>query len=182
MGRGAKRLEDRFGRLEIEPGRYLVAESGYLVAEARRRSRVETRSTCSMRVSTIRPADLYGATTVSVAPADGEMNRRFSRSSSAVPSASRATFLPKRKADSWPRPAGGHCVGDLVVIECAPTVVMSSNQPQAPRPEVLIQEGRADLVRHGKRLRDDRRRDSGTALEISCQSSAISFSHRARRR
>ena len=33
-----KRLEERFGhavRLEIEPGRYLVAESGYLVAEIR---------------------------------------------------------------------------------------------------------------------------------------------------
>ena len=33
-----KRLEDKFGhplRLEIEPGRYLVAESGYLIAEIR---------------------------------------------------------------------------------------------------------------------------------------------------
>ena len=33
-----KRLEDRFGHrihLEVEPGRYLVAESGYLVAEIR---------------------------------------------------------------------------------------------------------------------------------------------------
>ena len=33
-----KRLEEHFGhavRLEIEPGRYLVAESGYLIAEVR---------------------------------------------------------------------------------------------------------------------------------------------------
>ncbi|MGI6419523.1 MAG: diaminopimelate decarboxylase [Thermoguttaceae bacterium] len=152
-----KRLEDRFGRqirLEIEPGRYLVAESGYLVAEVRavKKQGGNTFYLLDAGFNNLARPILYGAYhPVSVAPADGEMNRPLQPvivggplcESGDIFTQEEGGFVAKRDL-----PAA--TVGDLVVIECAGAYgfVMSSNYNSKPlAPEVLIQEGRADLVR-----------------------------------
>ncbi len=152
-----KRLEDRFGRqirLEIEPGRYLVAESGYLVAEIRavKKQGGNTFYLLDAGFNNLARPILYGAYhPVSVAPADGEMNRPLQPvivggplcESGDIFTQEEGGFVAKRDL-----PAAA--VGDLVVIECAGAYgfVMSSNYNSKPlAPEVLIQEGRADLVR-----------------------------------
>ncbi len=152
-----KRLEDRFGRqirLEIEPGRYLVAESGYLVAEVRavKKQGGNTFYLLDAGFNNLARPILYGAYhPVSVAPADGEMNRPLQPvivggplcESGDIFTQEEGGFVAKRDL-----PAAA--VGDLVVIECAGAYgfVMSSNYNSKPlAPEVLIQEGRADLVR-----------------------------------
>ena len=73
-----KRLQDRFGqplRLEIEPGRYLVAESGYLVAEIRAVKRQDDNTFYLLDAgfnNLARPI-LYGAYhPMSIVPADGD--------------------------------------------------------------------------------------------------------------
>ena len=71
-------LQDRFGhavRLEIEPGRYLVAESGYLVAEIRAVKRQDDNTFYLLDAgfnNLARPI-LYGAYhPMSIVPADGD--------------------------------------------------------------------------------------------------------------
>ena len=76
-----KRLEERFGhavRLEIEPGRYLVAESGYLVAEIRAIKRQDDNTFYLLDAgfnNLARPI-LYGSYhPMSIVPADGDTQR-----------------------------------------------------------------------------------------------------------
>ncbi len=152
-----KRLEDRFGhqiRLEIEPGRYLVAESGYLVAEIRavKKQGGNTFYLLDAGFNNLARPILYGAYhPVAVAPADGGVNRPLQPvivggplcESGDIFTQEEGGFVAKRDL-----PAAA--VGDLVVIECAGAYgfVMSSNYNSKPlASEVLIQEGRADLVR-----------------------------------
>jgi len=152
-----KRLEDRFGRqirLEIEPGRYLVAESGYLVAEVRavKKQGGNTFYLLDAGFNNLARPILYGAYhPVAVAPADGGVNRPLQPvivggplcESGDIFTQEEGGFVAKRDL-----PAAA--VGDLVVIECAGAYgfVMSSNYNSKPlASEVLIQEGRADLVR-----------------------------------
>ena len=72
-----KRLEDAFGhkiRLEIEPGRYLVAESGFLVAEIRavKRMGANTFYLLDAGFNNLARPILYGAYhPMSICPADG---------------------------------------------------------------------------------------------------------------
>ena len=80
-----RRLQDAFGhpvRLEIEPGRYLVAESGYLVAEIRAVKRMGSNTFYLLDAgfnNLARPI-LYGAYhPMSIAPADDACRRRKAR-------------------------------------------------------------------------------------------------------
>ena len=99
-----KRLEGRFGhpvRLEIEPGRYLVAESGYLVAEIRAIKRQGDNMFYLLDAgfnNLARPI-LYGAYhPMSIVPADGGTQPPASTTWSwAGRCASRATSSRRRK-------------------------------------------------------------------------------------
>jgi len=152
-----KRLEDRFGhqiRLEIEPGRYLVGESGYLVAEIRavKRQGGNTFYLLDAGFNNLARPILYGAYhPISVAPADGRADRPIQPVIVGGPLCESGDIFTQQEGGFVARrdlPAAA--VGDLVVIECAGAYgfVMSSNYNSKPlAAEVLIQEGRTDLVR-----------------------------------
>ncbi len=152
-----RRLQDRFGHavdLEIEPGRYLVAESGFLVAEIRAIKRQAQNLFYLVDAgfhSLARPI-LYGAWhPMAVVPADGNTDRPeqavivggplcesgdiFTQEEGGVVSSRR---LPEAR------------VGELLVIGCAGAYgfVMGSNYNSHPlAAEVLVRDGRACLVR-----------------------------------
>ena len=161
-----KRLEDAFGhavRLEIEPGRYLVAESGYLVAQIRAIKQMGNNTFYLLDAgfnNLARPI-LYGAYhPMSIVPSE-----RPSVERPLVPTwwwgarcASRATFSPKRTAaSSPPRPLPAAEVGEYLVIECAGAYgfVMGSNYNSKPlAAEVLIDDGQPHLVRRRQTFED----------------------------
>ncbi len=159
-----KRLQDRFGhplRLEIEPGRYLVAESGYLVAEIRAVKRQDDNTFYLLDAgfnNLARPI-LYGAYhPLSVVPADGEgpppeqdvvvggplceSGDIFTQEEGGFVSTRR---LPQAKVGQW------------LVIECAGAYgfVMGSNYNSRPlAAEVLIRDGRPYLIRRRQTFED----------------------------
>jgi diaminopimelate decarboxylase len=159
------RLQDTFGhpvRLEIEPGRYLVAESGYLVAEIRAVKRMGSNTFYLLDAgfnNLARPI-LYGAYhPMSIAPADEpadgekhsvvvggplcESGDIFTQSDGGVVG---SRLLPR---------AG---VGDFLVIERAGAYgfAMGSNYNSKPlAAEVMIGgDGRAHLVRRRQSFED----------------------------
>jgi diaminopimelate decarboxylase len=149
-------------RLEIEPGRFLVAESGSLLAEIRAVKREGSNRFYLLDAgfnALARPI-LYGAYhPMAIAPADGSRAERpltdvvvggplcesgdiFTQDDGGVV---RSERLPE---------AG---VGDFLVIGCAGAYgfVMASNYNSKPRPaEVLIRDGKAHLVRARESLDD----------------------------
>ncbi len=159
-----KRLEKRFGhplRLEIEPGRYLVAESGHLIAEIRAVKRQDRNTFYLLDAgfnNLARPI-LYGSYhPMSVVPADGGPGRPerevivggplcesgdiFTQEEGGLVSTRR---LPEAK------------VGDLLVIGCAGAYgfVMGSNYNSKPlAAEVLIDAGRVHLIRRRQSFED----------------------------
>jgi diaminopimelate decarboxylase len=152
-----KRLEESFAhavRLEIEPGRYLVAESGYLVAEIRavKRQGQNTFYLLDAGFNNLARPILYGAYhPMSIAPADGDANRREAEvvvggplcESGDIFTQTEGGFVARRRL-----PAAA--VGDFVVIECAGAYgfVMSSNyNSRTMAAEVLVQNGKPHLVR-----------------------------------
>lgn len=149
-------------RLEIEPGRFLVAESGSLVAEIRavKREGANRFYLLDAGFNALARPILYGAYhPMAIAPADGSRAERpltdvvvggplcesgdiFTQDDGGVV---RSERLPE---------AG---VGDFLVIGCAGAYgfVMASNYNGKPRPaEVLIQQGKAHLVRARESLDD----------------------------
>jgi diaminopimelate decarboxylase len=158
-----KRLEDRFGqavRLEIEPGRYLVAEAGFLVTEIRAIKRMgdNTFYLVDAGFNTLARPVLYGAYhPMSLAPADAaprleldvvvggplcESGDIFTQDEGGVV---RSERLPEAR------------VGELLVIERAGAYgfVMSSNYNGKTQPaEVLVRDGKAHLVRARQTLAD----------------------------
>ena len=158
-----KRLEQRFGhrlRLEIEPGRYLVAEAGFLVTEIRAIKRMggNTFYLVDAGFNTLARPVLYGSYhPMSLAPADAtaraeqdvvvggplcESGDIFTQEEGGVV---RTQRLPEAK------------VGEYLVIECAGAYgfVMSSNYNGKPLPaEVLLSSGKAHLVRARQSLAD----------------------------
>jgi diaminopimelate decarboxylase len=150
------RLERALGhdvRLEIEPGRYLVAESGWLVTEVRavKRTPEHTFVLVDAGFNTLARPVLYGAYhPMALAPADGserplrevvvagplcESGDVFTQDEGGIV---RTQALPEAR------------VGDLVVIGGAGAygAVMASNYNSKPLPaEVLIAGGKAHLVR-----------------------------------
>jgi len=153
-----KRLEDTFGhrlRLEIEPGRYLVAESGYLVAQIRAIKRMGSNTFYLLDAgfnNLARPI-LYGAY----------------HPMSIVPCGSGGPTRPMHEVvvggplcesgDIFTQEAGGFVrtrslpvaeVGEYLVIECAGAYgfVMSSNYNSKPlAAEVLVRDGQSHLIR-----------------------------------
>jgi diaminopimelate decarboxylase len=158
-----KRLEDAFGhavRLEIEPGRYLVAESGYLVTEIRA---VKTMGKNTFYMvdagfnNLARPV-LYGAYhPMSIVPSD-KGDRREMEVVVGGPLC--------ESGDIFTQEAGGYVrtqrlpeakVGEFLVIECAGAYgfSMSSNYNSRPHAaEVLVSGGKAQLVRARQSLDD----------------------------
>jgi diaminopimelate decarboxylase len=159
------RLAIEFGHsigLEIEPGRYLVAESGYLISEIRA---IKTTSENTFYLvdagfnNLARPI-LYGAYhPMSICPADGRQTARKTVDvvvggplceSGDIFTQEEGGFVSRR---SLPEAK----IGDYLVIGCAGAYgyVMASNYNSKPlAAEVLIENGRASLVRRRQTLND----------------------------
>jgi diaminopimelate decarboxylase len=151
-----KRLETKFDHpitLEIEPGRYLVAESGYLIAEIRAVKQMGGNTFYLLDAgfnSLARPI-LYGAYHPMSICASSSADRPMHDvvvggplcESGDIFTQEEGGFVCKR---SLPVAA----VGDLLIIERAGAYgfVMASNYNSKPLPpEVLIQNGQAHLIR-----------------------------------
>ena len=151
-----RRLEAKFGhalRLELEPGRYIVAEAGFVIAEVRAVKQIASRTFVLLDAGfnvLARPV-MYGAYhPMSLAPSDD------------APRAERDVVVGGplcESGDIFTQDEGGVVrtqrlpeahVGDFVVIECAGAYgfAMSSNYNSKPRPaEVLVRGGKALLAR-----------------------------------
>ena len=170
-----KRLAARDHRisLEIEPGRYLVAESGYLVSEVRaiKRMGANTFYLLDAGFNNLARPILYGAYhPMSVAPRSGASPNR--------PLVDVVVGGPLcESGDIFTQTEGGFVatrslpaaqVGDLVVIENAGAygAVMGSNYNSKPlAAEVLIRAGQAHLVRARQSFEDLVRGESIPAAE-----------------
>jgi len=160
-----KRLEDKIGhalRLEIEPGRYLVAESGYLVTEicAIKRMGSNTFYLVDAGFNNLARPILYGAYhPMSIVPGEND--------SSARPPRSVVVGGPLcESGDIFTQEEGGYVctrelpaasVGELLVIERAGAYgfVMGSNYNSKPlAAEVLVQNGAPQLIRRRQSLDD----------------------------
>jgi diaminopimelate decarboxylase len=160
-----KRLEDAFGHpvtLEIEPGRFLVAESGYLVAEIRAIKQMGGNLFYLLDAgfnNLARPI-LYGAYhPMSVAPAVGNAQDRrlFDVVVGGPLCESGDIFTQQEGGYVCTRKLPAAEVGEHVVIEVAGAYgfVMSSNYNSKPlAAEVLIDNGRAHLVRARQTFED----------------------------
>jgi diaminopimelate decarboxylase len=160
-----KRLEDALGhrlRLEIEPGRYLVAESGYLVTTiaAVKRMGDNVFYLVDAGFNNLARPILYGAY----------------HPMSIVPSGKPGAPRPEQpvvvggplceSGDIFTQEEGGFVsarrlptasVGELLVIECAGAYgfVMGSNYNSKPlAAEVLVDHGRAELIRRRQTFED----------------------------
>ncbi|MEM7477606.1 MAG: diaminopimelate decarboxylase [Planctomycetota bacterium] len=150
------RVQERFGHeidLEIEPGRYLVAECGYLVAEiqAVKEMGENTFYLLDAGFNDLARPILYGAYhPISIARRDGQQSNCHDVvvggplcESGDIFTQAEGGFVDKR---SLPR-AG---VGDRVILEVAGAYAyaMASNYNSRYRcPEVLIEGGEAKLIR-----------------------------------
>jgi diaminopimelate decarboxylase len=159
-----KRLEAEFGHrvsLEIEPGRYIAAESGYLIAEVRATKRQGDNVFYLLDAGfndLARPV-LYGAYhPMALVPADGDTNR---------PEIDAVVGGPLcESGDIFTQEEGGFvasrrlptaAVGDWVVIACAGAygAVMGSNYNSKPlAAEVLVENGTPHLVRRRQTFDD----------------------------
>ncbi len=159
-----KRLGERFGhplRLEIEPGRYLVAESGYLVAEIRAVKRQDRNTFYLLDAgfnNLARPI-LYGSYhPMSVVPADGGLDRPEGEVIVGGPLCeSGDIFTQEEGGVVATRRLPAAKVGELLVIGCAGAYgfVMGSNYNSKPlAAEVLIDDGRVHLIRRRQTFAD----------------------------
>lgn len=152
------RLSAEFGHpihLELEPGRYLVAESGYLVSEVRavKEMGANTFYVVDAGFNNLARPILYGAYhPIAIAPASGKAETRAEHEV--------VVGGPLcESGDIFTQQDGGYVckrslpvarVGDYLVIECAGAYgfVMSSNYNSKPMAaEVLIQDGKPHLIR-----------------------------------
>jgi diaminopimelate decarboxylase len=153
-----KRLEDTFGHklsLEIEPGRYLVAESGFLVSEIRAIKRQGSKPyyLADAGFNNLARPILYGSYhPMSLCPHDGKGNDR--------PMADVVVGGPLcESGDIFTQEEGGFVctrplpaaeVGDYLILEVAGAYgfVMGSNYNSKPlAAEVLVQHGKPHLIR-----------------------------------
>ncbi|MBN2216875.1 MAG: diaminopimelate decarboxylase [Pirellulales bacterium] len=152
-----KRLEEALGHavaLEIEPGRYLVAESGFLVAEIRavKHQADNLFYLVDAGFNNLARPVLYGSYhPISIAPADGDMTRPEVEAIVGGPLCESGDIFTQEEGGivakrRLPRAA----VGDLLVIERtgAYGAVMGSNYNSKPlAAEILIDGGTPHLVR-----------------------------------
>jgi len=158
-----KRLEDRFGhrvRLEIEPGRYLVAESGYLVTRicAVKRMGSNTFYLVDAGFNNLARPILYGAFhPMSIVAPEGT-SRPVEDVVVGGPLCESGDIFTQETGGfvstrSLPRAE----VGELLVIERAGAYgfVMGSNYNSKPlAPEVLIEQQKPQLVRRRQTFED----------------------------
>jgi len=166
-----KRLEAAFGHslsLEIEPGRYLVAESGYLLTEIRAIKRMGNNTFYLLDAgfnNLARPI-LYGAYhPMSIVPSEAGHDRPLRDVVVGGPLC--------ESGDIFTQQDGGFVctrslptaeVGELLVIECAGAYgfAMSSNYNTKPlAAEVLVTAGRAQLIRRRQTFEDLIREETG---------------------
>jgi diaminopimelate decarboxylase len=140
-------------RLEVEPGRYLVAESGYLVTEVRAVKQMgeNTFYLLDAGFNNLARPILYGAYHPMSLVASESEGRTVREAVVGGPLC--------ESGDIFTQDAGGFVcrrrlpsarVGDLLVIECAGAygAVMSSNyNSKTLAPEVLIDDGQPQLIR-----------------------------------
>jgi diaminopimelate decarboxylase len=168
-----ERLAKEFGHaisLEIEPGRYLVAESGYLITEIR--------AVKSMNENTFYLVDagfnnlarpiLYGAYhPMAICPADGSSGSSRPPTPDLRPLHDVVVGGPLcESGDIFTQEEGGYVskrslpnatIGDYLVIGYAGAYgyVMANNYNSKPLvPEVLIENGKAHLIRRRQTLDD----------------------------
>ena len=159
-----KRLENEFGHsisLEIEPGRYLVAESGYLITEIRAVKRMAENLFYLVDAgfnNLARPI-LYGAYhPMSIAPADGNTRRDEIDVVVGGPLCESGDIFTQEEGGyvcRRPLPIAG--VGDYLVLEVAGAYgfVMGSNYNSKPlAAEVLVHDGQVHLVRGRQTFED----------------------------
>jgi diaminopimelate decarboxylase len=163
-----KRLAGKFGhavRLEIEPGRYLVAESGYLLAEIRAVKRQDDNVFYLVDAgfnNLARPI-LYGAYhPMSIARGEGREKDAGEMSLQKVIVGGPLC----ESGDIFTQAEGGYVctrdlspakVGDILIIECAGAYgfVMGSNYNSKPlAAEVLIDAGEPRLIRRRQTFED----------------------------
>lgn len=153
-----KRLEEEFGHavtLEIEPGRYIAAESGFLVAEIRavKQTGNNTFYLLDAGFNNLARPILYGAYhPMSVAAADGSNEPRPTRDvvvggplceSGDIFTQEEGGFVARRQLPEAE-------VGDFLVVECAGaySFCMGSNYNSRPlASEVLVTDARPQLIR-----------------------------------
>lgn len=153
-----KQLEDQLGhtiRLEIEPGRYVVAESGFLLTEIRAVKRMgdNTFYLVDAGFNNLARPILYGAYhPMSIGPADGNTNRAEGPVVVGGPLCeSGDIFTQKEGGFVAHRTLPAATVGDYLIIECAGAYgfVMSSNyNSKTMAAEVLVRDGVAHVIRH----------------------------------
>ncbi len=159
-----KRLQEKFGqaiRLEIEPGRFLVAESGYLIAEIRavKQQDDNTFYLVDAGFNNLARPILYGAYhPMSIVPADGNTDRPQRNVIIGGPLCeSGDIFTQEEGGFVVTRRMPDASVGELLVIECAGAygAVMGSNYNSKPQAaEVLIRDGHARLIRRRQTFED----------------------------
>lgn len=157
-------LENKFGHrvtLEIEPGRYLSAESGYLVTEIRAVKRMGANLFYLVDAgfnNLARPI-LYGAYhPMSIAPANDDVTRPLNEVVVGGPLCESGDIFTQEEGGFVARRSLPEAqVGDYLVIECAGAygAVMASNYNSKPlAAEVLLDQGHPALIRHRQSLDD----------------------------
>jgi diaminopimelate decarboxylase len=160
-----KRLQDAFGHkvtLEIEPGRYLVAESGCLVTEIRAVKRMggNTFYLLDAGFNNLARPILYGAYhPMSIVPKSGDGAERPLHDVvvGGPLCESGDIFTQQNGGIVCTRQLPAAEVGELLVIEIAGAYgyVMSSNYNSKPlAAEVLVQDGKAHLIRKRQTFED----------------------------
>ncbi len=165
-----KRLEQAFGHkvsLEIEPGRYLVAESGFLVTQicAVKRMGQNNFYLVDAGFNDLARPILYGAYhPMAIVPADGNLNRPLAEVVVGGPLCESGDIFTQEEGGFVVRrqlPAASE--GDYLVIACAGAYgsVMASNYNSKPlAAEVLIRDGADHLIRGRQSFEDLIRNES----------------------
>jgi diaminopimelate decarboxylase len=159
-----ERLASDFGHsvsLEIEPGRYLVAESGYLLTEVRAVKQMGDNQFVLVDAgfnNLARPI-MYGSYhPMALCPADGEGNRTTESVVVGGPLCESGDIFTQEEGGFVAhRDLPAAEVGDILIIGCAGAYgfVMSSNYNSKPLvAEVLIEDGAARLVRQRQTVDD----------------------------
>jgi len=152
-----RRLQDRFGHavdLEIEPGRYLVAESGFLLTEIRaiKRQAENLFYLVDAGFHNLARPILYGAWhPMAVVPGDGRLDRPEQEVTVGGPLCESGDIFTQQEGGVVStRRLPEAAVGELLVIGCAGAYgfVMGSNYNSHPlAAEVLVRDGGACLIR-----------------------------------
>jgi diaminopimelate decarboxylase len=153
-----RKLADSLGhkvRLEIEPGRYLVAESGYLISEIRavKQSGKNTFYLVDAGFNNLIRPSMYGAYhPISVVPKSGKPESRLEQDVvvGGPLCESGDIFTQEEGGVVCTRRLPVAQVGDFIVLEVAGAYgfVMGSNYNSKPlAPEILVSDGKPHLVR-----------------------------------